>query len=78
MVLQNEELQDAMAFNVYDYRISPVGEGGKHRFTLDFGTDREVLGNSLGDPYISYNSRKTALGTVDHKTCEPTLLSIMD
>ena len=76
----SEDLLNALAFDTTNIlpRLSAVGEGGKHRITLAFRTDREVFGNSLGDPYINYNSRKTAWGTVDHKTCEPTLLSIMD
>ena len=68
---EDEELQDALAFDVYDYRISPVGEGGKHRFTLKFRTDEE---DRRQFQTLTYE----ALGTVDHKTCEPTLLSISD
>lgn len=74
---EDEELRGAMAFKLYDWRIFPVGEGGKHRITLKFQTDREVVEGWAGT-VTQYHTYKTAWGTVDHSTCKPTLLSISD
>ena len=63
--LVRERLTDPGSMETFETRVSPV-KNGKHEILMDFGA-RNAFGGMV---------RKIAYGTYDHKTCEPTLISI--
>ena len=63
--LVRNKLNDPSSMETFETRVSPV-ENGKHEIIMEFGA-RNAFGGMV---------RKLAIGTYDHKTCEPALLAI--
>ena len=64
--LVQNQLRDPSSIEIYETRIAPVNELGRHTIVMDFGA-RNAFGGMV---------RNTATGWVDNETCEPTLLAI--
>jgi hypothetical protein len=64
--LVRPQLNDPGSMETHETRIWPVGDGNRHRIIMTFGA-----GNAFGGMV-----RHTAIGWIDHDSCEATLVSV--
>ena len=64
--LVRQQLNDPDSMETHETRIAPAGTSNQHRIIISFGA-RNAFGGMV---------RHTAIGWIDHDSCEATLVSV--